>query len=104
MARHAFKMYLFEGKAEEYKRRHDALWPDLQSLLKDSGISQYSIFLDEATHTLFGVMEVADEVKRTELPNHPVMKEWWTYMKDLMETNPDESPVSVPLREVFFMP
>lgn len=103
MARVAFKMHLFEGKAEEYKRRHDALWPELHELLKQTGISNYSIFLDEQTNTLFGVMEVADEEARKDLPRHPVMKRWWAYMKDIMDSNPDNSPVSVPLKEVFYM-
>jgi L-rhamnose mutarotase len=96
-------MYLHEGKTDEYKRRHDELWPELHELLKQSGIGNYSIFLDEETNVLFGVMNVADEAARRELPNHPVMKKWWAYMKDIMESNPDNSPVSTPLQEVFYM-
>ncbi|GAB3175313.1 L-rhamnose mutarotase [Telluribacter humicola] len=103
MSRVAFKMYLHEGKTEEYKRRHDELWPELHELLKQTSISNYSIFLDEQTNTLFGVMDVADEEARKDLPQHPVMKRWWAYMKDIMDSNPDNSPVSVPLKEVFYM-
>ncbi|WP_247237888.1 L-rhamnose mutarotase [Telluribacter sp. SYSU D00476] len=103
MSRVAFKMYLHEGKTEEYKRRHDELWPELHELLKQTGISNYSIFLDDQTNTLFGVMDVADEEARKDLPHHPVMKRWWAYMKDIMDSNPDNSPVSVPLKEVFYM-
>ena len=96
-------MKVFPGMEEEYQRRHDAIWPELIALLKDTGISEYSIFLDRNDGSLFGVLKVADAMKMDELPHHPIMKKWWTYMKDLMETNPDHSPVSIPLKEVFFM-
>ena len=100
----AFKMQLREGFKEEYKRRHDALWPELKGLLKTTGISEYSIFLDENTYSLFGVMKVKDPTALDDLPAHPVMKKWWAYMKDIMETNDDNSPVSIPLKEVFYLP
>lgn len=103
MARQAFKMKLFEGQIEEYQRRHTEIWPELQQLLKETGIHNYSIFLDEETLDLFGVMEVDNDVVQLALPEHPVMQKWWQYMKDIMETNPDASPVSIPLREVFFL-
>lgn len=104
MERRAFKMQLHEGFQAEYKKRHDALWPELQSLLKESGIHNYSIFLDEKTDTLFGVMEIEDPGRLENLPESPVMKKWWSHMRDIMETNPDHSPVSIPLQEVFFLP
>lgn len=100
----AFKMKLFPGKTEEYKKRHDEIWPELVALLKDSGISDYSIFLDEETNILFGVLRSADDAKREDLPNHAVMQKWWAYMGDIMESNPDNSPVSKPLLDVFYMP
>ena len=100
----AFKMKLFNGCEEEYKIRHDAIWPELKNLLKKTGIEDYSIFLDEETNILFGVLKVENALKLYELPRHPVMKKWWAYVKDLMETNPDNSPVSVPLKEVFYLP
>jgi len=103
MERIAFTMKLFPGQVEEYKRRHDAIWPALQYLLKDSGIKDYSIFLDEASLTLFGVMKVEDPAALVPLRDHPVMREWWEYMKDIMETNTDASPVQITLREVFYM-
>ena len=96
-------MKLFPGQVEEYKRRHDALWPALKYLLKDSGIKDYSIFLDEASLTLFGVMKVEDSATLVPLRDHPVMREWWAYMKDIMETNVDASPVQVSLVEVFYL-
>ena len=104
MQRIAFKMKLFDGCEGEYKKRHDAIWPELKTLLKKAGIHDYSIFLDEETNILFGVLEVENRLRLDELPNHPVMKKWWSYMKDIMESNADSSPVSVPLKEVFYLP
>lgn len=104
MIRRGFKMQLHRGFEEEYKRRHDKIWPELQTLLKDSGISEYSIFLDENTNELFGVMRVDDPKLVEKLPEHPVMQKWWAYMRDIMDTNPDHSPVSIPLKEVFYLP
>ncbi|HSN08075.1 MAG TPA: L-rhamnose mutarotase [Hanamia sp.] len=99
----AFKMQLRKGFKEEYKRRHDELWPELKELLKSTGINEYSIFLDETTYSLFGVMTTKNLKALDDLPNHPVMKKWWNYMKDIMETNEDNSPVSIPLEEVFYL-
>ena len=104
MERVAFKMKLFKGCEEEYKKRHDAIWPELETFLKETGVEDYSIFLDEETNTLFGVLKIENKIKLDELPNHPVMKKWWAYMKDIMESNPDSSPVSIPLKEVFYLP
>ena len=99
----AFKMQLYKGFEGEYKKRHDALWPDLKRLLKSKGISEYSIFLDETTNSLFSIMRAEDPEVLNELPSDPMMKKWWNYMKDIMETNSDHSPVSVPLKEVFYL-
>ena len=104
MHRVAFKMKLFKGTEAEYKRRHDEIWPELKSLLKTTGIEDYSIFLDEESNVLFGVMKVEDKMRLDKLPGHPVMKKWWAYMKDIMETNDDNSPVSIRLNEVFYLP
>jgi len=104
MARVAFKMKLHRGFEEEYKKRHDALWPELQQLLTSAGISEYSIFLDKETNILFGVLKAEDPSRLNNLPKEPVMQRWWAYMKDIMESNPDNSPVSSPLEEVFFLP
>lgn len=100
----AFRMQLNPGAKEEYRRRHDAIWPRLSALLKETGIEDYSIFHDRVTDALFGVMRVKDPAGLERLPENPVMKEWWTYMKDLMQTHPDHSPVSIPLEEVFHLP
>ena len=103
MQRVAFKMKLHPGKEEEYKRRHEKLWPELEQLLKQTGVEDYSIFLDEETNILFGTLKIEDGKQLDELPKHPVMKKWWAYMKDIMDSNVDNSPVSIPLKEVFYL-
>ncbi|MBK6935975.1 MAG: L-rhamnose mutarotase [Chitinophagaceae bacterium] len=104
MERLAFKMRLFKGQEAEYKKRHDEIWPELSALLKESGISDYSIFLEEDTGFLFGVLTIEDPSKMGSLPEQAVMKKWWAYMGDIMESNADNSPVSTPLKEVFYLP
>jgi L-rhamnose mutarotase len=104
MQRIAFKMQLHPGQTEAYKRRHDELWPELEALLKSTGISDYSIFLDPDTNALFGVLKIEDAARLDALPDHPVMQRWWQYMSDIMETNPDHSPKSVAMPEVFYLP
>lgn len=101
MIRHAFKMKLKPGHEAEYKRRHDEIWPELSAALSAAGVSDYSIFLDAETLTLFAVQKLADDHTADSLPDHPVVKRWWAYMADLMEVHPDQSPVCVPLAEVF---
>ena len=104
MEKHAFKMRLNPGAAEEYKARHDAIWPELVALLKEAGVSDYSIHLDEETGTLFGVLWRTADHGMDALPGHPAMQRWWAHMADLMETKPDNEPVVVPLRPMFHMP
>lgn len=103
MEKYVFKMKLNPGQAEEYQKRHDQIWPELVDLLRLSGVRDYSIYLDEETHTLFGVLWRSDDHRMDELPSHPVMQKWWAYMADLMATNPDHSPVSIPLKRVFHL-
>lgn len=104
MEKYAFKMQLNPCMEAEYKRRHDAIWPELVALLKDAGVSDYSIHLDTDTGILFGVLWRKDAHRMDDLPDHPVMQRWWAHMADLMETNPDASPVATPLRPMFLMP
>src|SRR4030095_2208711 len=104
MQRLAFKMQLLAGFEKEYEKRHDEIWPELKDLLKSKGISQYSIYLDEKTRELFAVLEVPSREKLHELPAEAIMKKWWDYMSDIMETNADHSPVTIPLKHVFFLP
>lgn len=103
MEKYAFKMKLNPGQTEEYKKRHDQIWPELVDLLRVSGIRDYSIYLDEETHTLFGVLWRSADHRMDTMPDHPVMQKWWAYMADLMATNPDQSPVSIPLKPVFYL-
>jgi len=103
MQRIAFKMYLNEGQKEEYKKRHDQIWPELKKLLKEAGVSEYSIFLDEETNTLFAFQKVSGEGGSQDLGKTEIVKKWWKFMADIMPTNPDNSPVSVPLKEVFYL-
>lgn len=101
--KYAFRMRLDPGMKAEYKRRHDAIWPELATLLKDAGVRDYSIHLDEETNLLFAVLWRSDDHRMAELPRHPVMRRWWAYMADLMATEPDGEPVAVPLETVFHM-
>jgi len=103
MKRVAFKMYLDEGQKQEYKKRHDEIWPELKQLLKDAGISEYSIFLDEETNILFAFQKVSGDGGSQDLGKTEVVRKWWAYMADIMKTNPDNSPVTVDLEEVFYM-
>jgi L-rhamnose mutarotase len=98
----AFRMQLKPGVATEYKRRHDELWPDLAEALRDAGIHDYSIFLDEETMSLFAVLRLRPDNKKDALPLQPVMKRWWDFMADLMEVHPDNKPVEWPLKPVFY--
>ncbi|KRD73320.1 L-rhamnose mutarotase [Ensifer sp. ENS10] len=103
MEKYAFRMRLNPGMAAEYKARHDAIWPELAALLKEAGVSDYSIHLDEETSLLFGVLWRTDDHRMADLPSHPVMRKWWAYMADIMETRGDNEPVAVPLKTVFHM-
>jgi L-rhamnose mutarotase len=104
MKRLAFKMKLNPGQEAVYKKRHDEIWPELVGLLKDAGISGYSIFLDKSTLSLTGFLTTDKPDAFKLLPQSPVMQRWWQYMKDIMETNADGSPVAIPLEEVFYLP
>ncbi len=104
MKRTAFRMKLKPGFKEEYRKRHDALWPEMKKLLKKAGISDYSIFLDEETGTLFAVQKQSGRGSSQDLGSEPIVRKWWDFMADIMETNPDKSPVSIPLEEVFYLP
>jgi len=103
MEKYAFKMKLHTGMKAEYKRRHDEIWPELVALLKDAGIFDYSIHLDEQTNILFGVLWRHDDHGMADLPTHPVMQRWWAHMADVMETRADNEPVAMPLETMFHM-
>jgi L-rhamnose mutarotase len=103
MEKYAFKMFLNPGMAAEYRKRHDDIWPELLALLKDAGVSDYSIHLDEETNILFGVLWRKNDHTMDALPEHPVMKRWWAHMADVMRTNNANEPVAIPLKTVFHM-
>lgn len=103
LEQHAFKMTLNPGMTAEYKRRHDEIWPELVNLLHDTGVSDYSIFLDEETNTLFGVLRRRPDHAMAALPQHPVMQKWWAHMADIMATNERNEPLSTELPLVFHM-
>jgi L-rhamnose mutarotase len=103
MKRLAFKMQLKPGYAYEYKKRHDAIWPELKQLLKETGIHHYGIYLDRETNELFATLEIDNIARFKDLPQHPLMQQWWAYMADIMETNPDHSPFSKTLEEMFYL-
>jgi len=95
------KMKLKPGYEVDYKKRHDEIWPALAEELSKAGVSDYSIFLDEETLTLFAVQKLSDDNTAADLPQTAIVRKWWAYLTDIMDTNPDNSPVSKPLREVF---
>lgn len=103
MKRDAFKMFLKAGFEAEYEKRHNEIWPELQILLKDAGVYDYSIFWDKDTNVLFAVQKTSGDGNSQDLGQNPIVQKWWAYMSDIMETNPDNSPVSIPLKEVFYM-
>lgn len=102
--RHAFRMMLNPGMEAEYRRRHDEIWPELVTLLKDAGVSDYSIHLDPETGALFGMLSRPADHGMAALPDHPVMKRWWAHMADIMQTHPDNEPVSITLTAMFHLP
>ncbi|MCE7067546.1 L-rhamnose mutarotase [Dyadobacter sp. CY326] len=97
----AFRMQLKPGNQLEYKKRHDEIWPELAELLKNAGIKEYYIFLDEATLALFAFQKKGSNDQTADLASLPIMKKWWDYMADLMEVNADNSPKTVACPEVF---
>ncbi len=103
MKREAFKMFLKPGYEAEYEKRHSEIWPELKALLKEGGVYDYSIFWDKDTNILFAVQKVEGEQGSQDMGSNPIVQKWWAYMKDIMETNPDNSPVSIPLPELFYM-
>ncbi len=101
MIRNAFKMKLKPGCVAEYKKRHDEVWPELARTHTAAGIFDYSIFFDEETLTLFAFQKLTDDNTAENLPNQEIIRKWWDYNADLMETHEDNTPVFTRLREVF---
>lgn len=101
LLRKAFVMSVFPDQHAEYERRHNPIWPELEAALKSHGVRNYSIFLDETTHQLFGYAEIENEAQWEVIAQTEVCQRWWQYMSELMPSNPDNSPQSKSLREVF---
>lgn len=101
--RKAFKMKLYEGMAEEYEKRHNELWPEMKDMIHEYGGKNYTIFLDKETNVLYGYIEIEDEAKWNASADTPINRKWWDFMASVMDTNPDNSPVSVDLKEVFHL-
>ncbi|WP_078434890.1 L-rhamnose mutarotase [Metabacillus halosaccharovorans] len=103
MIRKASIMFVYKDQYEEYKRRHDELWPEMEKELKEHGAHNYSIFLDEESGQLFAYLEIEDEERWNQMASTDICQKWWTYMEPLMETSPDNSPVSKELKSVFYL-
>ena len=103
MIHKSFKMHLYEGMAEEYERRHNLLWPEMKDMIHEYGGHNYSIFLDSETNVLYGYIEIEEEAKWAKSADTSINRKWWDYMADIMDTNPDNSPVSVDLKPVFHL-
>ena len=103
MTQVAFKMQLKPGFENEYRKRHDEIWPELKEALTNAGVYDYAIYLDEKTLTLFAVQKLKDGETSADLPNNPIVRKWWDYMADIMETHQDKTPVVTELKEVFYM-
>lgn len=101
--RKGFTMKLYDGQKDEYIKRHNELWPEMVTMIHDAGGGNYSIFLDENTNILFGYIEIENEEKWAKTAETDICKKWWSYMADIMETNADNSPVSIDLLPVFFL-
>ena len=98
-----FKMKLFPGMEQEYERRHNLLWDEMKDMIHEYGGSNYTIFLDKETGVLFGYLEGEDEERWDQSADTQICRKWWDYMADIMETNPDNSPVSIDLKKVFHL-
>ena len=103
MKREAFKMFLKPGFEEEYEKRHAAIWPELKELLSKNGVYDYSIYWDKDTNILFACQKTSGEGSSQDMGDNPIVQKWWDYMADIMEVNEDNSPVTIPLPEVFHM-
>jgi L-rhamnose mutarotase len=104
MKRFAFKMFLKSGCEKEYAKRHAAIWPELKKMIKDSGVQNYSIYWDKDTNILFAYQEVTGATNSQDTTNvDPITQKWWDMMADIMEVNPDNSPVTIPITELFHL-
>lgn len=101
--RKSFKMKLYDGMEKEYEKRHNELWPEMKDMIHEYGGKNYSIFWDKETNILYGYIELESEELWAKTADTEICKKWWAFMADIMETNPDNSPVSVDLIEMFHL-
>ncbi len=101
MIRKAFVMSVNAGAEEEYEKRHRPIWPELEAVLKEHGVHNYSIFLHAETRQLFGYVEIEDEARWDAIAQTAICRKWWAHMKEIMPSNEDNSPIAHELREVF---
>lgn len=100
----AFRMNLNPGEAAEYEKRHNDIFPELATALKEAGVSDYSIWHDAESNHLFGILTRADDHTLDQLPDTAICKRWWAFMADIMETDADNVPTQIPLKQVFLLP
>lgn len=103
MEKIAFVMTLKPGFEREYEKRHDEIWPELVKELKKAGVSDYSIFYEESSNKLFAVLKREESHTMDELPSNQIVKKWWAYMADIMDTHEDNEPVATDLKKVFHL-
>ncbi|MAZ16760.1 MAG: L-rhamnose mutarotase [Ahrensia sp.] len=103
-ARIAFRMVLNPGQAAEYKRRHDAIWPELTTALRKAGVSDYTIWLDPETNHLFATLLLAEDNSLADVPKTEINRRWWDFMADIMAYDDNNQPVQAPLEKMFEMP
>jgi L-rhamnose mutarotase len=97
----AFCMQLNPGREDEYRRRHEQIWPELQAALLAAGVLDYRIFLEPGSHRLFAVLTHRNDHRLESLRDSALMRRWWAMMADIMQTNADASPVETPLAPMF---
>ena len=103
MIRKAFVMQVNPDAHKEYAHRHNPIWPELEAVLKDHGAHRYAIYLDRERSLLFATVEIDSEERWNAVASTDVCQRWWKHMRDVMPSNPDNSPVSTEIREVFHM-
>ncbi|HXB56269.1 MAG TPA: L-rhamnose mutarotase [Vicinamibacteria bacterium] len=103
MIRKAFRMSVHAEGLEEYARRHNPIWRELEDTLLAHGVRSYSIYLDIETNDLFAYAEIESEERWRAIASAEVCQRWWCHMQELMPSNPDHSPVARDLREVFHL-
>ncbi len=103
MLRKAFVMGVLPDQHQEYEKRHNPVWPEMEEILKSHGVHNYTIFLDPGTSQLFAYVEIEDQSRWEAIAQTEVCQRWWRHMKSIMPSNPDNSPKSKALKEVFHL-